>query len=50
MFDIRNSLITNPLNYILELTAHYDSSFNANISDEENNEDLLGLSDGATNY
>lgn len=50
MFDIRNSLITNPLNYILELTAHYDSSFNANISDEENNEDLLNLSDGATNY
>lgn len=31
MFDIRNSLLTNPLNYILELTANYDTSLNVNM-------------------
>ena len=26
MFDLRNSLVTNPLNYIIEITANYDNS------------------------
>jgi hypothetical protein len=44
MFDIRNSLLTNPLNYILELTANYDTSLNVNMyntNDESNMSNVL---------
>lgn len=33
MFDLRNSLVTNPLNYIIEITANYDNSLQAEMYD-----------------
>ena len=33
MFDLRNSLVTNPLNYIIEITANYDNSLHAEMYD-----------------
>jgi hypothetical protein len=33
MFDLRNSLVTNPLNYIVEITANYDNSLHAEMYD-----------------
>ena len=44
MFDIKKSLIETPLNYILELTANYDSSLEANID----NVNTTVISDEAT--
>ena len=35
MFDLRNSLITNPLNYIIEITANYDNSLQGEIYKNE---------------
>jgi hypothetical protein len=53
MFDIRNSLLTNPINYILELTANYDTSLNANIYEnniENQNTSNMYLVDDASKY
>ena len=44
MFDIKNSLLNNPLNYILELTANYDTSLEANLD----NLSTITISDEAT--
>jgi len=37
MFDLRHSLVANPLNYIIEITANYDNSLQANIYQERIN-------------
>jgi hypothetical protein len=53
VFDIRNSLLTNPINYILELTANYDTSLNANIYEnniENQNTSNMYLVDDASKY
>lgn len=34
MFDLRHSLVVNPLNYIIEITANYDNSLQANVYEE----------------
>ena len=50
MFDLRNSLISNPLNYILEITANYDNSLQHNIYNTEiTNSDNTPINDFATN-
>lgn len=45
MFDIKNSLLNNPLNYIIELTANYDRSLEVSI---DNSSAQIGISDFAT--
>lgn len=45
MFDIKNSLLSNPLNYILELTANYDTSLEVNL----NNTNVKAINDYAIN-
>ena len=53
MFDIRNSLITNPLNYIIELTANYDTSLSTNMYgndfESQNTSNIL-IVDDASQY
>ena len=44
MFDLRNSLVTNPLNYIIEITANYDNSLHAEMYDNT----LTAITDDAS--
>lgn len=37
MFDLKHSLVANPLNYILKLTANYDNSLQGNMYSTESN-------------